>query len=96
MPSGANTSPPAPVPPPPPSPYEINRAFRFNAAVIYPPAGDFLARAASIGDVTGDGRPDVVVATESSRPEDRSRIFIRSCQGTALSTSLPYVRTGSA
>ncbi|MBF6025227.1 FG-GAP repeat domain-containing protein [Lysobacter niastensis] len=77
-PSGANTSPPTPVPPPPPpSPYEINRAFRFDAAVFYPPALDFLATATSIGDINSDGRPDVVLATEGVyREEDRSRIFI--------------------
>lgn len=61
---------PPPSPPPPPS-TSVNRGFSFNPLQQYPPQqanreGLYSGAAVAIGDVTGDGRPDVVMTTEGS------------------------------
>lgn len=73
---GTGTTSPPPPASPPPTPNEIVRAFGLDSAVHLGPTGGFLVNSTSIGDVTGDGRPDVVVVTEGSDPPDMYSIVI--------------------
>lgn len=59
-----------PIVTPPPS-TSVNRNFNFNPLQQYPPQqanreGLYWGSAVAIGDVTGDGRPDVVMTTEGT------------------------------
>ncbi len=69
--------PPPPPPPPEPEPgHDIVRTFHLDPPVAYGPTGDFFVRSTAIGDVTGDGRPDLVVMTEGSDPQFRNLIMV--------------------
>lgn len=66
-----SSSGPVVIPPPPPPSGSINRSFSLDPVVSYPRdsvhlAAEYLVTSVAIGDVTGDGRPDVVVLTEST------------------------------
>ncbi|MDI1253001.1 VCBS repeat-containing protein [Thermomonas sp.] len=71
--SGTGTGGGGPIvnPPPPPPSNSVNRNFSFNPLKQYPPQlvnqeGKYWGAAVAIGDVTGDGRPDVVMTTEGT------------------------------
>ena len=73
------------VNPPPPS-NSINRSFSLNPVVSYVRqlpnvGGEYFASAVAVGDVTGDGRPDVAVMTagvagQTSWPDRESVVMV--------------------
>ncbi|HSD18150.1 MAG TPA: VCBS repeat-containing protein [Thermomonas sp.] len=86
--SGSGTGGGGPIvnPPPPPPSNPVNRNFSLNPVVSYSRfmpnhGGEYFASAVAIGDVTGDGRPDVVIQTEgvanqTSMPDRESVIMV--------------------
>lgn len=73
-------------PPAPPPPNSINRNFRLNAVVSHVRqspnvGGEYFASAVAVGDVTGDGRPDIAVMTagvagQTSWPDRESVVMV--------------------
>lgn len=74
------------VNPPPPPPSSINRSFSLNPVVSHSRqfpnvGGEYFATAVAVGDVTGDGRPDVVISTagvagQTSWPDRESVVMV--------------------
>lgn len=88
-PAGTGTGGGGPIvnpPTPPPPSNSVNRNFSLNPVVSYSRfmpnhGGEYFASAVAIGDVTGDGRPDVVIQTEgaanqTSMPDRESVIML--------------------
>ena len=62
----------------------------FGAAAEYPVGGNQLTQGIGVGDVTGDGRNDVVASYGGNSPSGRLGVFAQSQAGTLVAPPTAY------
>ena len=62
----------------------------FGAAAEYAVGGNLLTQGIGVGDVTGDGRNDVVASYGGNSPSGRLGVFAQSPAGTLVAPPVPY------